>query len=207
MVSTRQRILTATTELFRRNGYHATSVKQVVTAAEAPFGSLYHSFPGGKEELAEAVIETSGRTYGELFALVYDAASDPPSAITDFFDGAAAVLEETDYLDICPIGTVALEVASTNERLRQATDRVFADWTDLAAQRLTAAGIGRRKARELATTLVAALQGAFMLSRAAHSPEPVRTTGRVMRGLVEEALRDVRSRAGSGSRRRPPPRR
>jgi AcrR family transcriptional regulator len=103
MIGTRERIVTATGELFRRQGYNGTSLKQVTAAAGAPFGSLYHFFPGGKEELADEVIRTSGAAYRSLFELVYDAAADPPTAVTDFFDGAAAVLEETGYLDACPI--------------------------------------------------------------------------------------------------------
>jgi AcrR family transcriptional regulator len=188
---TRDRIMTATAELFRRQGYNGTGLKAVTVAADAPFGSLYHHFPGGKVELAEAVIESSGAAYGELFVLIWDAATDPAAAVTDFFDGAAAVLEETDYVDACPIGTVALEVASTDDRLRSATDRVFVSWVDAAASRLTAGGIEAAEARELATTFVAAIEGGFMLSRAARSPEPMRAAGRQMRRLLEVALADV----------------
>lgn len=187
MAETRDRIITATGELFRRQGYNGTALKQVVEASGAPFGSLYHHFPGGKEELGEAVIATSGRTYRELFEAIYDAAPDPATAVTDFFDGAAEVLEQTGYVDACPIGTVALEVASTNDRLRRATDEVFRSWVDAAAGRLAAAGIAPDEADALATTLVAGIEGGFMLSRAARSPEPLRTTGRALRTLVEHA--------------------
>src|SRR6188768_1240648 len=155
MVGTRDRIITATGELFRRQGYNGTSLKQVTTASGAPTGSLFHFFPGGKEELADAVLRTGGAAYRELYEVIADAASDPASAVTDFFDGAAAVLEETGYLDACPIGTVALEVASTNDRLRQATADVFASWIDAAATRLRAAGVPAERATELATALVA----------------------------------------------------
>ena len=62
---TRQRLVTAAAELFRRRGYAATGIKAVLTAAEAPYGSLYHFFPGGKAELGRAVIEESGRVYLE----------------------------------------------------------------------------------------------------------------------------------------------
>ena len=48
---TRDRIVDASAELFRLQGYNATGVKKIVTAAQAPFGSLYHFFPGGKEQL------------------------------------------------------------------------------------------------------------------------------------------------------------
>jgi AcrR family transcriptional regulator len=185
---TRQRIVTATAELFRRQGYNGTSVKQVTAAAGAPFGSLYHFFPGGKEDLADTVVRSSGQAYLELFEVIYDAADGPAQAVTDFFDGAAEVLVETGYLDACPIGTVALEVASTNDRLRRATADVFDSWVAAAGTRLERAGIEATSAWELALTLVAAVEGGFMLSRAAQSPEPMRTAGRSMRRLVEGAL-------------------
>jgi AcrR family transcriptional regulator len=194
MVDTRDRIITATGELFRRQGYNGTSLKQVTRAAEAPMGSLFHFFPGGKEELADAVLRTGGAVYRELYEAIADAATDPGSAVTDFFDGAAAVLEETGYLDACPIGTVALEVASTNDRLRQATADVFASWVAAAAERFRAAGLTERRASDLATALVAGVEGGFMLSRAARSPEPMRATGRLLREVVEASLAEVPAR-------------
>ena len=174
-------------ELFRRKGFNGTGPKEVTAAAEAPFGSLYHHFPGGKVELAEAVIRTGGRAYRELFEAVYDAAPDRGTAVSDFFDGAALVLEETGYLDACPIGTVALEVASTNDRLRRATDDVFTSWVQAVTSRLAADGVEPARARELGVVLVAGIEGGFMLSRAARSPEPMRSTGRLLRELVDAA--------------------
>jgi AcrR family transcriptional regulator len=194
VTETRDRLVTATGELFRRQGFNGTSLKQVTAAAGAPIGSLYHFFPGGKDDLAEAVIGSSGRAYQELFELIADAAADMASAVTDFFDAAAVVLEETGYLDACPIGTVALEVASTNDRLRAATDEVFEGWVGAVATRLVAAGVARGEAQDLGTTLVAAVEGGFMLSRAARRPDPMRTAGRHMRRLVELALAEVPAR-------------
>jgi len=156
---TRDRILTATAELFRAGGYHGTSLKQVTVASGAPIGSVYHFFPGGKAELAEAVLASSGASYRALFELIADAAPDPVAAVTDFFDGAATVLEETGYLDACPIGTVALEVASSDERLRHATAAVFASWAEAIVTRLTAAGLDEATAGDLATTLIAGIEG------------------------------------------------
>lgn len=197
MTDTRTRILTATAELFRLQGYNGTSLKQVTTAAAAPTGSLYHFFPGGKQHLAETVIITSGESYRELFEMVYAAATGPAEAITDFFDGAADALEESDYLDPCPIGSVALEVASTNDRLRRATHEVFASWVDAVATRLEADGVPRAHAEELGVALVAAVEGGFMLSRAARSAEPMRSTGQLIRQLVDIALSAKRERADS----------
>ena len=68
---TRDRLVTATADLFRTSGYHATSVKEIVERAGAPFGSMYHHFPGGKVELGDAAITSSGSAYGELIDLFF----------------------------------------------------------------------------------------------------------------------------------------
>src|SRR3954465_13853809 len=109
---TRDRLLDASGELFRRQGYAGTGVKQILAEASAPFGSLYHHFPGGKEELGAETIRRSGFLYGMLFAEVVGPAPDVVTGIGDFFAGAAQTLEETGYADACPIATVALEVSS-----------------------------------------------------------------------------------------------
>ena len=168
---TRERILDVTAELFRRYGYTGTGLKQVVTAANAPFGSLYHHFPGGKQELGAEVVRRSGRMYYELFETIFTAAPDPVTATDDFFAGAAAVLEATDYEDACPIATVALEVASTNETLRLATAEVFESWITGASVHLVASGIDAQHARELAILLINLLEGAFILCRATRTTE------------------------------------
>ncbi len=180
--------MTATNELFRRYGYQGTSLKQVTEAAGATIGSLYHFFPGGKDDLAIAAITESGEAYRQLFEVVADEATDAASAVANFFDGAADVLEETDYIDPCPIGTVAREVASTNETLRQATDQVFLRWVETAASRFEAEGLPRDAAEELATMVVATLEGSFVLARARRDAALLRIAGRQARHLIEQTM-------------------
>ena len=188
MANTKDRIMDASAELFRRQGYTGTGVKQIVAAANAPFASLYHFFPGGKEQLAEEVIRWSGGLYLQLIDAIFDPAPDVATAVSDFFTGAAAVLRETGYADACPIATVALEVASTSEPLRQATADVFESWIAAATERFAAAGIDAGRARELATSTLAALEGAFILSRAARSTEPMEIAGAAATAAVRAAL-------------------
>ena len=138
---TKERIRASAAELFHRKGYAATGIKEIVTNASAPFASLYHFYPGGKVELAETVIRTSGAMFQELVLLVWDAAPDVQSSVHDIFAGAAMTLELTDYADACPIAVIALEVASTNEVLRIATDDVFTAWLSVLTGRLEQVGI------------------------------------------------------------------
>ena len=188
MPGTRERIVQTSAELFRRQGYEATGVKQIVTAAQAPFGSLYHFFPGGKEQLGAEAIRVSGAIYAQLVPAVFDPAPDVVTATRDFFAGAAAHLNETDYADACPIATVALEVSSTSEPMRQACAEVFESWFASGSQRFIAAGIEPARARELAIAMVAALEGAFVLARALRDTEPLRVAAELTAGAVQRAL-------------------
>jgi AcrR family transcriptional regulator len=187
-VPTRDRILFAGAELFRRQGYAATGLKQVVAEAEAPFGSLYHHFPGGKEQLGEEVIRTGGAFFLALYEQIAGAAPDVATAVRDFFAGAGETLEATGYADACPIATVAGEIASTHETLRIAAHDVFESWTGAATDDLVAAGIPPVEARALALSIVALIEGGFLLSRAARSTEPMRAAGEAAAALVEGAL-------------------
>lgn len=185
---TKNRIVGAGAELFRRQGYTGTGVKQIVAEANAPFGSLYHFFPGGKEQLAGEVIRWSGAMYAEMVTGVIASAGDPLELVEIFFSGAAEHLRETDYEDACPIATVALEVASTSEPLRVATAEVFDSWIEGLAARLEVSGLPGQVSREISIAMLIALEGAFVLSRAKRSTEPLEVAGRTMTEVVRNAL-------------------
>lgn len=168
---TRERILYATAELLRRQGYSGTGLKQVVAEAAAPFGSLYHHFPGGKQQLADEVIRGAGAFFQALVTAVYDEEATPEASVRAVFEGAAETLAATDFEDACPIATVALEVASTDEVLRRATADVFEQWTVALTERLGDRGH--------ALAVISALEGAFVLSRARRTVEPMLAAGRM----------------------------
>ena len=107
-----------------------------------------------------------------------------------FFAGAAETLVETDYEDACPIATVALEVASTNEPLRQATADVFESWIAAGAGALRAERHLPSRARASSrSSFIAALEGAFVLCRALRSTEPLLLAGETVAAEVEATLR------------------
>ncbi len=190
--STKDRIIDSSAELFRRQGYTGTGVKQIVAAANAPFGSVYHFFPGGKEQLGAEVIRSSGQLYFQLFATIAAQAPDAVRAVGDFFSGAAETLEETDYADACPIATVALEVASTSEPLREATADVFENWIDSAAEYFVAAGVRPDEARALALSILSLLEGAFIFCRSMRTIEPLRIARASAVTALETALASAR---------------
>ena len=188
MNDTRDRLVDASAELFGRQGLNGTGIKQVLAVAQAPFSSLYHHFPGGKTELAATVIRTAGERYQQLVESVWDELPDVIGAVAAVFEGAARTLESTDFAVACPIATVALEVASTNEELRLATAQVFEAWTESGANRLAAAGVAPDDAWTLALVLISLLEGAFILSQSAKSTAPMIAAGTAAVAAVKRAV-------------------
>jgi hypothetical protein len=81
---------------------------------------------------------------------------------------------------MCPVASIAAEVADTVEELRQASAEVFGGWLDGGTAYFCARGFPEQQARELTVTMVAALEGAFVLARTLRDTEPLLTTGRVL---------------------------
>jgi AcrR family transcriptional regulator len=186
--STRERLVAAAMVLFARQGLAATGIKQILEQADARFSSLYHHFPGGKDELAAEAIETAGLLFQRHVEDVWDQAGDLVAAIDAVFAGAANALVTSDYADACPIGTIAMEVASTNEPLRVATAGVYREWTASARKRLEAGGVSVREADRLALTVVTLLEGAFVVCRAIRSTDAMVTAGEMAAQLVSNAI-------------------
>lgn len=201
-MSTRDRIVAAAAQLYGRYGYTGIGLKQVAAESGAPIGSLYHFFPGGKDELAAEALRMSGAGYQTLVEGILENMPDLASGIEQSFALAAETLAATGYVDACWIETVALEVASTNEPLREVTAEIFERWIDSATAWVESKGVPAREARELGIAYITGLEGAFILARSLRSPEPLLATGR----MLAAAARDVQTTSrkavgGKGARR------
>lgn len=185
---TRDRILASTAELLRNQGYAATGIKQIVESAGAPFGSIYHHFPGGKEQISAEAIRTSGAEYAGILPLAFADSPDLVDGIRRFFELAALHLEESGFADACPIATVALEVASTNEHLREATSEVFRSWQTMGTAYFVERGVAQDVAAELTTAIVCALEGSFVICRATRDTTALLTCGDVLVRSFEDRL-------------------
>jgi TetR/AcrR family transcriptional regulator, lmrAB and yxaGH operons repressor len=155
---TRARLLDNGAQLFGRYGFTGTGLKAILDASDAPFGSLYHFFAGGKEELGAEAARQSGRNYLSLVEAFYPVGNDVVAGTQQFFEVAAQVLEVTEYVEACQIATVALEVANTSEPMREACAEAFDSWLSLLQTRFMEAGIEDKRASELAIQLFCAVE-------------------------------------------------
>ncbi|OCH81627.1 TetR/AcrR family transcriptional regulator [Gordonia sp. UCD-TK1] len=185
--ATRDRILKAAAELYRRQGMPATGIKQISAAAEAPYGSIYHHFPGGKEAISVEVIRREGLRYGAFVGAQLET-TDPLTGIPTLFENAGKLLESQDYSEACSIETIALEVASTNERLRLESAEVFESWLTGLATWFGQLEITEPERRRLALITLTALEGAFVLCRTLRSIEPIVVAGHGVQAAMQAAV-------------------
>jgi hypothetical protein len=111
------------------------------------------------------------------------------AATRAFFGAAAETVRESGYADACPIATVALEVSSVSEPLREACADVFTAWIDATADRLVEGGVPADRARGLAMSVIALLEGAFVLCRATRTTDALHAAGATAAEAVAAALR------------------
>jgi TetR/AcrR family transcriptional repressor of lmrAB and yxaGH operons len=160
--------------LLRRQGYAATGLKQVLTESGITTGSLYHHFPGGKQELAEAALAASGRSVGAALAHLLDTSDTCADAIATWTDAMADALA-ADPLDGCPVMPTAVESVHASGPLRRAAATAFLHWRDLLAEALGREGVPVEDAVETATAVVALLEGALLLARTTGDPAALRS--------------------------------
>lgn len=181
---TRAKLVATTAELLTRQGYAATGLSQIIEDSGAPRGSLYFYFPGGKEELAVAALIASSNEWRDRIEAVVDAAADQGEAIIAVCRTLADALVASDYQLGCPIATVALEAAATTPAVQGAIASHFTELTTGIARRLEATGVAAPIAREMATFVIAALEGALLLAKVRRDVQPLLTVGATLRSLI-----------------------
>lgn len=187
----RDRIIEAARELVEAQGYHATGLSQIIERSGAPRGSLYYYFPDGKDGLMEAVITSVGATIAERIADALAGVSDPAEAIHQLILTIARHAIASGFRAGGPITTIALETATTNERLNLACRAVYDRWQEVFAGKLLTSGYPAERAGVLAGVILASIEGAIILARARHDATPLEQVANELRSLV-------RLTAGSG---------
>ena len=171
--NTRERILRTAVGLFQRQGYHATGLNQVLADAKAPKGSLYFHFPRGKEQLAAAAVVTGGAELGDELCGALADATDPVEGLAAMARILGGKLTDSGYRAGSPLASVALDAAGDSEPIRAACARGYASWGELLMGRLDGWGVPEGQRESLATTVIAALEGALLLARVKRDLAPL----------------------------------
>lgn len=184
---TRQRMVAAAAGSIRRHGAAATSIDRVLALSGAPRGSVYHHFPRGRAQL---VLEAVGFAGDHVSALMVEAARDgsPVLAVDRFVAMWREQLLESGFRDGCPVLAVSVESDEAHPELTDAAAEVFGHWHGLLKAALVDAGLEVGRAERLATFVIAAVEGALVLSRAQRRTDPLDDVGTELRAVLTAAI-------------------
>uniref|UniRef100_A0A7C1FIM8 TetR/AcrR family transcriptional regulator n=1 Tax=Caldilinea aerophila TaxID=133453 RepID=A0A7C1FIM8_9CHLR len=189
----RQQLVETTSRLLERQGYHGTGLNQIIRESGAPRGSLYYYFPEGKEALAAAAIAEQGVRMRTFTSALLDEIEDAAEAVDRLLERLIESFSVSDHCGGAPLAAVALETAGSSERLRTTCANAYAGLIDAFAQKLTQAGHALQEAQMLATTIVASIEGAVILSRTQRSASPLEQIRIALRTLLMRSAPEHRS--------------
>ncbi|WP_329027073.1 TetR/AcrR family transcriptional regulator [Streptomyces sp. NBC_00690] len=181
---TRTRIVHAASSLMQRQGYDGTGIKQIAQEAQATLGSVYHFFPGGKQELAVAAIHHGDQEFFDLLRATLDNENDPAQAIATLCGTLAEGMSASDWIDGCPITTTSLGTAGRAPDIQAAAAHAFARWRGLVHDKLRASGMSERDAHDLAHTVISLVEGAELAAQVSRSKEPLEIAGKHLARLI-----------------------
>ncbi|WP_432136193.1 MULTISPECIES: TetR/AcrR family transcriptional regulator [unclassified Streptomyces] len=168
-MSTAERLIESTRELLWERGYVGTSPKAILERAGAGQGSMYHHFKG-KPDLASAAIRRTAEQMRAAAGAVLDGEGTPYDRIR------AYLLRERDVLRGCPVGRLTMDPdVIADDELRAPVDETL-DWLRERLAGLVEEGVEQGQfgpgldGEEIAATIVATVQGGYVLARASRSP-------------------------------------
>lgn len=169
MVSdTRRKMVVGAVQLLAERGLQDTSFTQVLERTGAPRGSIYHHFPEGKDELVAAAIDLAGAYATQLIDQMQG--SSAGQITRRFVEMWRQVLTRSSLHAGCSV--LAVTVATDSADLLADTAAVFRSWRRRLAELLQIGGLAEHAAEQFAATLIAAMEGAVVLSRAEQTMEP-----------------------------------
>jgi TetR/AcrR family transcriptional regulator, lmrAB and yxaGH operons repressor len=184
--STRDKLIHAMTDALQRKGLHGVGLSELLEIAGAPKGSLYHHFPGGKNELAVAAIDHISQRIDSLFAQLFSQQPDPLKALHHWLQGALQQLESSGFERGCPLATIALESGPEDVEIRAALQRSFCAVRQALRQQLHTYGYPIEQAGNLAALFVALYEGGLLQARVAGSSEPLKRAATALFNLARE---------------------
>lgn len=182
--SAREDMIAAAVELFRARGFEGVGVAELLEKSGAPRGSLYFHFPGGKEQIGAEVVERVGVEVAQRFRDLHESGVDLDTFIVRVFKTTAKESKERGYKASCPMAAMAAGVSSDNPKLAAAIREAFASWEREIAKAAEARGMTRANAEIFASALLAAMEGAFVVSKSQASSAAHVNASRAIQALA-----------------------
>ncbi len=156
-----EELLDRLTDVFRTYGYDGASLSKISEATGLQRASLYHRFPGGKEDMAKVVLERAGQW---LFNRVLAPLSGPgtpaqrirnmANELHSFYAGG----QNCCLLD-------SLSFGSDDNAIRQHVQQGMSAWVNELAKVAQEGRVSAKKARQKAQDAISQIQGTLVVAR------------------------------------------
>ncbi|WP_336082443.1 TetR/AcrR family transcriptional regulator [Nocardia sp. SSK8] len=156
-------MLHSAVQLLRERGAAGVTIDAVLARSEAPRGSVYHHFPGGRAQIMTESLTLAGDA---ISAIIDQAAAQ--SAVTtlrQFGQFWTALLEQSDFGAGCPVVSVAVGSSPEDEHLQPSVAAILGRWHAGLVTAIETDGVPSPRAQRLATMAIAAVEGAVILCR------------------------------------------
>jgi len=180
----RDRLIAGAVELMQRNGVAGTGIASLLEYSGVSRRSVYLNFPSGKSELIAAATRTAGQAYSALIRTVL-AGADLASCVAAFPGLWRETIIGSDFTAGCAIVAAALGRHEAPEAA-DAAGEIFTEWEAIVTEHLLAEHVEPALARSLATTIIAAVEGAVVMSLATQSVAPLERVAAQLSALVAQ---------------------
>ena len=184
---TREHMIETTAGLVHRQGFHGTSLNEILAESGAPRGSLYYHFPGGKEELVLEATRQGVAIVTQLLKEVLTDSPDPADGVYAFVEAAAHGLRDSGYVFGCPVAPIVLD-SPESSALAEVCQEALEEWQQVFVEGLGSGGIERGRAESLAIMIVCGLEGGLILARARRDIAPLDAVAEELASMVQGAL-------------------
>lgn len=178
-------------EVFRHYGYHGASLSRITQATGLGKGSLYNAFPGGKEDMANAVLGSIDDWFSNTVFSVLEQQGDPAAAFATMFEAVRHYFHSGQR--ICLMGAFAMD--DSHDRFPEQISGYFGRWCDAMAACLMRGGLKQAHAQRLARETLVAIQGGLVLARGLDHPDAFMEAVAHQEAKIT-ALLSARQRAG-----------
>lgn len=157
--------------LFQERGYNGVGLTEIIEKSDAPKGSFYHHFPGGKDELAKESVKSASIFMARRMSGAFEQAETFNEGVVNLFERVADWFEQSDWKRGCPITTIALETTPSNEFIAKYVRKAFSVWVEGIADHAIRLGF-EGDATKQAEMILTQIEGAWIMSRIQQSRRP-----------------------------------
>lgn len=185
-MDTKSLIIEIATNLFQQKGYKGVGVNEILKECNLTKGGLYHHFPGGKEELLIACLQSMNKAITEDIEVIFNQYPSTIEATQAMISKLIAVFDQEGTIAGYTFNSIVSEMASLSEPVRNACSSLYTKIQGIYAAKLIDDGFSDVKAKSIALMMTASIEGGMMLCLTEKASEPLKTISSVLPNILKE---------------------